>query len=154
MVRLIDSKLLMLSMLKIKKAVKSFLQKKINSVDNLQAIECLSSALTLGSGAIIQIGANDGVQNDFVRPIIKNYSGKVLLVEPIPYYCSKLELLYKDKPNITILNAFIGEVSDFEKSRTIYYIEPTVAGQMDGNGPADQWAHGQGSFDKKYNRVD
>ena len=33
--------------------------------------------------------------------------------------------------------------------KELYFIKPAVADQMNGDGPMNNWAHGQGSFDKK-----
>lgn len=93
---------------------------------------------------VIQIGANDGVQNDPLRPYLKkpgNY--EAILVEPIPFYIQKLRDLYKDRSDIKIVHAAIGSKSD---TADLYYIEPEVAEEMNGDGPFNNWAHGQGSF--------
>lgn len=96
---------------------------------------------------IVQIGANDGEMCDLLRPFFKKNSGsyKAILVEPMPFYANKLKSLYKDRPDIKIINAAMGEV---ERTETLYFIPPNVADLMNGDGPPNNWAHGQGSFDK------
>jgi FkbM family methyltransferase len=95
---------------------------------------------------IIQIGANDGIQNDPIRKFLK-FPGdyQAILVEPIEFYVQKLLELYKDRPDITILKSAIGCKSE---RRDLYYIPPELANEMNGNGPMNNWAHGQGSFSK------
>ena len=40
-------------------------------------------------------------------------------------------------------------ISNFHGTKVLYFIKPAVANQMNGDGPMNNWAHGQGSFDKK-----
>ena len=93
---------------------------------------------------IIQIGANDGIQNDTIRRFLKtpdNY--EAILVEPIPYYFNKLKLLYKKRKDIKIIKTAVGSKN---KKIKLYFIPPKVADQMNGDGPFNNWAHGLGSF--------
>ncbi|MBK6637724.1 MAG: FkbM family methyltransferase [Rhodocyclaceae bacterium] len=95
---------------------------------------------------IVQIGANDGVSSDPLRSYLAHHAGKTILVEALPYYCAPLRKLYCKKSNISIVNAVIG------KERTtnrFYFIDPIVANEMDGDGPKNRWAHGQGSFQRE-----
>jgi FkbM family methyltransferase len=96
---------------------------------------------------VIQVGANDGIMCDPLRRFFlysTNQKIRAVLVEPIPFYYAKLQTLYADNPNITLLNVACGA----SRGRApLYFIEPTVADQMNGDGPPNNWAHGQGSFD-------
>jgi len=96
---------------------------------------------------LIQVGANDGVMCDPLRRFLinsKSQSISAVLVEPIPFYYKKLCDLYRDSPEITVLNVACGP----SRGRApLYFIEPSVADRMNGDGPANDWAHGQGSFD-------
>jgi len=95
---------------------------------------------------VIQVGANDGVQNDPLRYFIKRgYLFNAILIEPIPFYFEKLKKLYKDNNNISLINAAISKTNT---TRKIYFIPPSIADEMNGDGPNNDWAHGQGSFDK------
>jgi len=99
---------------------------------------------TSDSKSIIQIGANDGIQNDLLRKFLQrpgNY--RATLVEPIPYYINKLKKLYEKRPDIKIIKAAAGAISQKKK---LYFIEPKIANSMNGEGPNNYWAHGQGSF--------
>lgn len=96
---------------------------------------------------IIQVGANDGVMCDPLRPFLldaRNFHA--ILIEPIPFYANKLRDLYIKNPHVTIMQLGI----DSEPSRRkIYFIDPKVADLMNGDGPLNDWAHGQGSFDRE-----
>jgi FkbM family methyltransferase len=96
---------------------------------------------------VIQVGANDGIMCDPLRPFLArrtNQDIRAVLVEPIPFYYTKLRNLYADYPNITVLNVACGASCD---RASLYFIEPSVADHMNGDGPPNNWAHGQGSFD-------
>jgi FkbM family methyltransferase len=96
---------------------------------------------------IVQIGANDGVMCDPLRPFLKtpgNYNA--ILIEPLPYYVEKLRQLYKSRSDVSIVQAAIGSK---DETRTLYYMPPEIADTMNGNGPKNNWAHGQGSFDRE-----
>lgn len=93
---------------------------------------------------IVQIGANDGIQNDPLRKFLKqkgNYDA--ILIEPIPYYVNKLKILYKNRSDIKIIQA---AVASKNKMQRLYFIKPEIADMMNGDGPNNNWAHGQGSF--------
>jgi len=96
---------------------------------------------------LIQVGANDGVMCDPLRRFLVNSKSQnisAVLVEPIPFYYRKLCDLYRDNPEITVLNVACGPSNGRAR---LYFIEPSVADRMNGDGPANNWAHGQGSFD-------
>ncbi len=99
---------------------------------------------------IVQIGACDGVQNDFVREvIIENKNNKKLkfhLIEPIPYYAKLLRKIYGEFSNVEIEMCAIGKENGTE---VLYFIDPSIADEMNGRGPHNNWAHGQGSFSKQ-----
>lgn len=97
------------------------------------------------SALVVQVGANDGEQSDPLRKFFSKpgrYSA--ILIEPIPFYVSKLKALYKDRVDIQIIEAACGGHS---QTKSLYFINPAVADDMNGDGPFNNWAHGQGSFD-------
>jgi FkbM family methyltransferase len=97
---------------------------------------------------VIQVGANDGVMCDPLRRFLapsRNQDIQAVLIEPIPFYFDKLRTLYADYQNISVLNAACGAATG---CATLYFVDPDVADRMNGSGPANNWAHGQGSFDK------
>jgi FkbM family methyltransferase len=95
---------------------------------------------TSTSTFLVQIGANDG--DDFVRSVIRRYGRrheiKGILVEPQPYFCTKLINNYEKMDGIKIKNV---AVSDSAREATLYYID---YGAKDVPG----WAKGLGSFDR------
>lgn len=98
------------------------------------------------SKVIVQIGANDGQQNDPLRKYFKEPDNCwAILIEPIPYYVACLKKLYCARTDIKIINAAVGANIEIQN---LYYIPPEVANQMNGDGPVNNWAHGQGSFDR------
>ena len=112
-----------------KKEIDNFLENYFNSAEDK---------------TVIQIGANDGIQNDPIRKFLK-YPGnyKAVLIEPIPYYVKRLKKLYKYRKDIKIIKAAVGSEN---KEKKLYFILPKVANLMNGEGPLNNWAHGQGSF--------
>lgn len=56
----------------------------------------------------LQVGANDGVMNDSLNPLIRRYGLKGCLVEPLPDIFSELVKNYHDQPQLTFLNCMIG----------------------------------------------
>jgi len=97
---------------------------------------------------VVQVGGNDGISNDPLRKFFKyvgNY--EAIIFEPVKYYYSKLNLLYKNRKDIKIKNNF---VSNTNKKKKIFFIKPSIADLMDASGPKNKWAHGQGSFSKKF----
>lgn len=99
--------------------------------------------LSAPMSSILQIGANDGVQNDPLRPFLPRHKGPIVLVEALPYYCDILRKLYSSQDNVQVVNTL---VASNEADRTLFYINPALADEMDGDGPMNKWAHGQGSF--------
>jgi FkbM family methyltransferase len=100
-----------------------------------------------GLKTVVQVGANDGEQNDPLRRFLVrpgNYTA--ILVEPLPYYTAKLRNLYRGRSDVTIVEAALGAEPS---SRRLHFIPPEIADEMDGDGPANRWAHGQGSFDRE-----
>jgi len=101
-----------------------------------------------GPKRLIQVGANDGVMCDPLRRFLARAAPealRALLIEPVPFYFERLKALYSERPDIAVLNAACGAAPG---SAPLYYIDPAIADEMNGDGPANDWAHGQGSFDR------
>tara|TARA_Y100000768_G_C23829894_1_gene610793 strand:+ start:90 stop:860 length:771 start_codon:yes stop_codon:yes gene_type:complete len=95
---------------------------------------------------IVQVGGNDGIQNDPLRKYFKsegNYSA--IIFEPIPYYFDQLRNLYQSRPDINLKNFF---VSDQILPKKIFYINPDVCDELGSDKEEDNWLHGLGSFNK------
>lgn len=143
--------LIMQNLFKIKAKLKAKLI--LRAANNVRVQSALQSALILkfletffdsfSSHAIIQVGAN-GRTLDPIQARFMSHHGPIVLVEPIPYLCTDLRTQYNNKSNIKIEKCLIG--SGLASSRKLFFIDPEVADEMDGNGPPNKWAHGQGSF--------
>ncbi len=96
---------------------------------------------------VVQVGANDGVMSDPLRPYLTepgNY--RAVLVEPLPFYVERLRALYAGRADIEIVHAAVGAQ---ESEQDIFFMPPELADRMNGDGPQNNWAHGQGSFDRQ-----
>jgi len=89
---------------------------------------------------ILNIGANDGVDNDPIHPFLLLYPAwRGLAVEPIPYNFIELERNYRDKyPGITLLQAAIGDTQ-----KPLYYVDQAAGCDM-------RWVSQIASFDREY----
>jgi FkbM family methyltransferase len=92
----------------------------------------------------IQVGSNDGIQNDPLRKYILNkdtWSG--LLIEPVPNIFLNLEKLYENNSRVTVLNCAISD----ESSKILEFFFVSDDAKILGEGlPA--WYNQLGSFDK------
>jgi FkbM family methyltransferase len=96
---------------------------------------------------IVQIGANDGIQNDPLRKhFLKPGNYTAVLIEPLPFFTESLKKLYNNRNDIKIIQAAAGEKNG---NKLLYYIPNNVAYMMNGDGPHNNWALGQGSFSKE-----
>lgn len=91
-----------------------------------------------GEGAIIQIGANDGVFDDPIRNVIISLHLQAILVEPLPDLFEKLVLNYKDTQRVSFENVAIGSRPG---QADIFRVSPTATG-------LPKWIQGVASFDK------
>jgi hypothetical protein len=92
----------------------------------------------------VQFGAN-GLAEDPLQDAAAKSGARCLLVEPHPYYCDILRKRYANFSKVEVIQCAADET---KRKRTLYYIPPDLADQMDGSGPPNKWAHGQGSFDR------
>lgn len=114
--------------------------------DSTSGGEILSDFFEIdGPKQVVQLGANDGVHSDPLRDYLKTPgSYQATLVEPLEYYVNELQELYKGRDDVEIVQAAAGQSTN---TRKIFYIPPETADEMNGDGPQNDWAHGQGSFD-------
>ncbi|MBC8137824.1 MAG: FkbM family methyltransferase [Fibrella sp.] len=94
--------------------------------------------LSEGKGAIVQIGANDGLMDDPVRKSIVSLNLPALLVEPLPNLFEKLKTNYSGQSGVRLDNV---AVSNTPGQASIFRLNATAT-----QFPA--WAHGLASFDK------
>lgn len=96
------------------------------------------SVLVDGRGAIIQVGANDGVMSDPVNQIISACRLPAILVEPLPDIFEMLVKTYANKQDIFFENA---AVSDKPGTAEIFRVDQSLKNMPD-------WIRGTASFDK------
>jgi FkbM family methyltransferase len=100
-----------------------------------------------GPKTVVQVGANDGEQNDPLRRFLRRPGDyAAILVEPLPCYADRLRDLYRGRADVTIVETALGAEGG---TRSLHFLPPEVADEMDGDGPPNRWAHGQGSFDRE-----
>lgn len=58
---------------------------------------------------LLQIGANNGVDEDAVRPILERHAIRTFLCEPMPDSFAKLQANYASFAHVTPLNVAVGE---------------------------------------------
>lgn len=86
---------------------------------------------------VVQIGANDGINNDPIHKFIRRDKWKGILLEPQKYVFDKyLEPLYRNTNGITVLNAALDQVDGF---KPIYKLAVSNS----------RWATGLTSFNRK-----
>lgn len=93
--------------------------------------ESIRGNINSNVGAIIQVGANDGVSNDPLRRFIKETKSSVYLIEPLPFLVKKLKKLYIHQENIKVLQCAI---LPNKKSAIFYHLDEESALQM-----GDKW---------------
>jgi FkbM family methyltransferase len=92
---------------------------------------CVNKLIACETGAIIQVGSNDGISNDPLRPFIETTKSYVYLIEPLPFLTKKLFELYKDNEKIKILEMAIHPEKDLE---IFYHLNRDSAAEM-----GDKW---------------
>jgi methyltransferase, FkbM family len=91
---------------------------KILSVLDLALRELLSRK---GGGmTFVEIGANDGIDFDPLRPYIERYALRGVLVEPQPSVFERLKRNYEGIPSVTFENCAIGST---EGNLSLYYAQ-------------------------------
>ncbi len=113
----------------------------------LDGQKLLQNQLKTGQATVIQVGANGGTVDDPLTNIITHNSAiSAYLIEPLPYYCGLLRETHRARQDrVRVINTAI---SDKSEQRDFYYVDEAIADEMDGEGPPNKWAHGQGSFTK------
>jgi FkbM family methyltransferase len=85
----------------------------------------------------IQIGANDGVNNDPINEFVKKFQWAGILVEPMPKFFEELKNNYQGQAHLTFENSGI---SDTSQSLNFYYLPEDFCNPS--------WLQQIGSFDK------
>jgi FkbM family methyltransferase len=87
----------------------------------------------------VQIGANDGVRSDGLRPHVVRHGLRGVLVEPLPDMFEALKLNYRDAEGLAFENSAVGAE---EGTRALY--------RFPAEGDVPDWAHGLASFDRAH----
>jgi FkbM family methyltransferase len=91
----------------------------------------------------LQIGSNDGLTGDPIRPLLlRNAKWKALLVEPVPFLFEKLRVNYAEIPNVSFMNVAVGE---YNGVLPFYYILPEAKLKLP---ELPTWYDQLGSFNK------
>jgi FkbM family methyltransferase len=75
------------------------------------------------NAVFIEIGANDGVQQDHIRPFIVSFPWRGVMVEPLPWVFAHLRSNYRGQKGVTFENAAI---ADADGRVPFYYIPPAA----------------------------
>jgi FkbM family methyltransferase len=90
----------------------------------------------------IEIGSNDGVQHDYLRPIVMERPWRGIMVEPVPYVFERLRRNYGALARVELENAAI---ADRDGTLPFYHLReagPAERGELPG------WYDGIGSFSR------
>jgi len=60
------------------------------------------------SGAFLQIGGNDGISFDPLHLLARDADLPGVIVEPQPHACEKLRVLWRDRPEVEVVEAAVG----------------------------------------------
>lgn len=99
-------------------------------------ISSIIEKLHTSGDCLIQIGANDGIQDDLLRSSIIKFEIDSHLIEPVPYYYNELKSNYNDYKNIKTYNYAISNQDGDIDFSYIYPIDDLPV-----------WAKGLGTFD-------
>lgn len=86
----------------------------------------------------IQVGANDGILFDPLRPLILKYHLRGLLIEPLPDMFERLKKNYASEKQLVFLNTAVAKQSD----------EVSLF-RFRSDAPVDRYIHGLATFDEK-----
>jgi FkbM family methyltransferase len=92
---------------------------------------------------LIQVGAHDGVSNDFLFDFLKQHKPSGIAIEPLRDVYERLVLNYAAFPGIAAVNK---AVHAEQKKVTLYRVDPSRLGGL----PA--WASGIGSLDPAHHK--
>jgi FkbM family methyltransferase len=88
----------------------------------------------------VEVGSNDGLQHDPLRPFIVDREWRGIMVEPVPYVFERLRRTYEANPRIAIENVAI---ADRDASLPFYYLREAA---LDERAVLPGWYDGIGSF--------
>jgi FkbM family methyltransferase len=89
-----------------------------------------------------EIGANDGKQHDFLRPLVLSHDWRGLIVEPVPYVFERLRANYAGQERLSLQNVAIAPESG---ERPFFHLAEVDDPQREG---LPEWYDGIGSFSR------
>jgi FkbM family methyltransferase len=92
----------------------------------------------------VEIGANDGVQHDHLRPFILSRRWRGVMVEPQPHVFERLRRNYAEIDRVSLENAAI---TDSDGTVPFFYPAPPRDGE--GNAALPDWYEGIGSLSRE-----
>jgi FkbM family methyltransferase len=95
------------------------------------------------SAFFVEIGANDGLQHDHLRPFILDRGWRGIMVEPVPYIFKRLESNYGKLERVALENAAVG---DRDGTLPFYCLVDADAGER---ARLPDWYDGIGSFSRE-----
>lgn len=98
----------------------------------------LAFAATRPNAFFIQIGSNDGAQQDPLEPVLERFPWRGIMVEPVPYVFEKLRRLRGHQLNLTLENVAI---ADSDGAQPFYYLA-----KADNPAGLPRWYDALGSF--------
>lgn len=102
------------------------------------------SAVCHSPASIVQIGANDGMQEDIVARFLKRHpESQAVFVEPVPYLFERLEKSVSRFPGSRAINCAVNEGSDAE----FYWVDPVARTK---HPDLPDWIEQLGSFDRAH----
>ena len=90
----------------------------------------------------VEIGANDGVRTDYLRPFIVSCDWRGVMVEPVPWLCGQLRDNYRGQEGVAFENAAISETD----GQVPFYYVPPAKGRGQGDGTI--WSDAIGSLSR------
>jgi FkbM family methyltransferase len=90
-----------------------------------------------------EIGANDGEQHDFLRPLVLEGRWRGVVVEPVPYVFERLEANYGTLDRVVLENVAVGAG---DGTQPFYHLAQVADYRSEG---LPQWYDGIGSFSRE-----
>jgi len=91
----------------------------------------------------VEIGANDGEQHDFLRPLVRKGGWRGVVVEPVPYVFERLQRTYRDRPGVVLANVAVAAA---DGPMTFHHLKEASDWERQG---LPRWYDGIGSFSRE-----
>jgi len=91
----------------------------------------------------VEIGANDGEQHDFLRPLVLSHAWRGVIVEPVPYVFERLVTNYAGRDGLMLENV---AVAPQDEQRPFFHLAPVADPEVEG---LPRWYDGIGSFSRE-----